>query len=111
MEPHYPLFYVFHSTSWSDRARVGDRVVTRRARSGALWLVNTMFSLAVLFVMLDARSSGVMQVLVYAGAIMVVFLFVVMLLNLGTTSSWRLCAGPLEARRRTRRTGSWPRSW
>ena len=49
----------------------------------ALWLVNTMFALSGLYVMLDAPFIGVIQVLVYAGAIMVVFLFVVMLLNLG----------------------------
>ena len=49
----------------------------------ALWLVNTMFALAGLYVMLDAPFIGVIQVLVYAGAIMVVFVFVVMLLNLG----------------------------
>jgi NADH-quinone oxidoreductase subunit J len=42
-----------------------------------------MFSLAALFAMLEAHFVGVIQVLVYAGAIMVVFLFVVMLLNLG----------------------------
>jgi NADH-quinone oxidoreductase subunit J len=51
--------------------------------AAALWLVNTMFCLAALYVMLDAHFIGVIQVLVYAGAIMVVFLFVVMLLNLG----------------------------
>jgi len=49
----------------------------------ALWLVNVMFALAGLYVMLDAPFIGVIQVLVYAGAIMVVFVFVVMLLNLG----------------------------
>jgi NADH-quinone oxidoreductase subunit J len=49
----------------------------------ALWLVNVMFALSGLYVMLDAPFVGVIQVLVYAGAIMVVFLFVVMLLNLG----------------------------
>lgn len=58
--------------------------VTRKSPvAAALWLVNTMFSLAVLYVMLDAQFIGVIQVLVYAGAIMVVFLFVIMLLNLG----------------------------
>ncbi|AMW04930.1 NADH-quinone oxidoreductase subunit J [Gemmatimonas phototrophica] len=49
----------------------------------ALWLVNVMFALAGLYVMLDAPFIGAIQVLVYAGAIMVVFVFVVMLLNLG----------------------------
>lgn len=58
--------------------------VTRKSPvSAALWLVCTMFSLAALYVMLDAHFIGAIQVLVYAGAIMVVFLFVVMLLNLG----------------------------
>jgi NADH-quinone oxidoreductase subunit J len=58
--------------------------VTRRSPvSAALWLVNTMFCLAALYVLLDAPFIGAIQVLVYAGAIMVVFVFVVMLLNLG----------------------------
>jgi len=61
--------------------------VTRRSPvAAALWLVNVMMSLAVLYVMLDAHFIGAVQVLVYAGAIMVVFLFVVMLLNLGHPS-------------------------
>jgi NADH-quinone oxidoreductase subunit J len=61
--------------------------VTRKSPvAAALWLVNTMFCLAALYVMLDAQFIGVIQVLVYAGAIMVVFLFVVMLLNLGQPS-------------------------
>ncbi len=58
--------------------------VTRRSPvAAAMWLVNTMFALAALYVMLNAQFVGAIQVLVYAGAIMVVFLFVVMLLNLG----------------------------
>lgn len=58
--------------------------ITRRSPvASALWLVLTMFSLAVLFALLDAQFIAVMQVLVYAGAIMVLFLFVIMLLNLG----------------------------
>ena len=78
--------------------------VTRESPvAAALWLVNTMFSLAALYVMLDAHFIGVIQVLVYAGAIMVVFLFVVMLLNLGHAGDvsdvrgWRgrLAAGAL----------------
>ena len=59
-------------------------VVTRKSPvSAALWLVSVMFNLAALYVMMDAHFVGAIQVLVYAGAIMVVFLFVVMLLNLG----------------------------
>jgi NADH-quinone oxidoreductase subunit J len=51
--------------------------------ASALWLIVTLFSLAALFVLLDAQFIAVLQVLVYAGAIMVLFLFVIMLLNLG----------------------------
>jgi NADH-quinone oxidoreductase subunit J len=58
--------------------------VTRRSPvAAALWLVSVMFNLAALYIMMDAHFVGVIQVIVYAGAIMVVFLFVVMLLNLG----------------------------
>ncbi len=58
--------------------------VTRRSPvAAALWLVSTMFSIAGIYVLLEAEFVAAVQVLVYAGAIMVVFLFVVMLLNLG----------------------------
>src|SRR5688572_10204083 len=58
--------------------------ITRKSPvAAALWLVNTMFCLAAIYVMMDAHFIGAIQVLVYAGAIMVVFLFVLMLLNLG----------------------------
>ncbi len=61
--------------------------VTRKSPvAAALWLVNVLFCLSALYVLLDAQFIGVIQVLVYAGAIMVVFLFVIMLLNLGEPS-------------------------
>ena len=103
MEPHYPLFYVFHFYLFGTIALASALAFVSRKSpvAAALWLVNTMFSLAALYVMLDAQFIGVMQVLVYAGAIMVVFLFVVMLLNLGHPSEladarglgWKLAAG------------------
>jgi NADH-quinone oxidoreductase subunit J len=51
--------------------------------ASALWLVMTLFALAAMYVLLDAQFIAALQVLVYAGAIMVLFLFVIMLLNLG----------------------------
>ncbi len=61
--------------------------VSRRSPvAAALWLVVVLFCLSVLYVMLNAQFIGAIQVIVYAGAIMVVFLFVVMLLNLGQAS-------------------------
>ncbi|HET6680672.1 MAG TPA: NADH-quinone oxidoreductase subunit J [Gemmatimonadaceae bacterium] len=79
------FFYTFHFYLFGLIAIASAIVfVTRKSPvAAALWLVNVLFSLAALFVMLGAHFVGVIQVIVYAGAIMVVFLFVVMLLNLG----------------------------
>jgi NADH-quinone oxidoreductase subunit J len=83
-----PLLYSFHFYLFSLIAIVAAiAFVTRRSPvAAAMWLVVTMFAIAALYIMMDAQFIGVMQVLVYAGAIMVVFLFVVMLLNLGHPS-------------------------
>jgi NADH-quinone oxidoreductase subunit J len=84
----FPLFYSFNFYVFGLVALASSLLfVTRKSPvSAAMWLVVTMFALAALYVMLDAQFVGTMQVLVYAGAIMVVFLFVVMLLNLGHPS-------------------------
>ncbi len=50
--------------------------------ASALYLVGCMCSLAVLFVLLHAQFIAVLQIIIYAGAIMVLFLFIIMLLNL-----------------------------
>lgn len=54
----------------------------RNTVAAAMSLVVTMIALAVIYVALDAHLVAALQVMVYAGAIVVVFLFVVMLLNL-----------------------------
>ena len=69
-------------------------ITRRNPVASALWLVVTLFALAGLFVLLDAQFIAVLQVLVYAGAIMVLFLFVIMLLNLGRAAPTDL-KGPL----------------
>ena len=80
-----PLFYQVHFYLFGLLAIASAiAFVTRKSPvSAALWLVSVMFNLAALYVMMGAHFIGIIQVLVYAGAIMVVFLFVVMLLNLG----------------------------
>jgi NADH-quinone oxidoreductase subunit J len=50
--------------------------------SSALSLVVSFIALAVLYISLDAFFIGIIQVLVYAGAVMVLFLFIIMLLDL-----------------------------
>jgi NADH-quinone oxidoreductase subunit J len=54
----------------------------RNPVSSALFLIATMVSLAILYLALNAPFLAVIQIIVYAGAIMVLFLFVIMLLNL-----------------------------
>lgn len=63
-------------------------VTQRKPVSSALFLVLAFFCLAVLYIMLGAEFIAVLQVIVYAGAIMVLFVFVVMLLNLRGKQSW-----------------------
>ncbi len=58
-------------------------VASRNPVASLLFLVLTLFSLAGIYVLLDAQFIAAVQVIVYAGAIMVLFLFVIMLLNLG----------------------------
>lgn len=50
----------------------------------ALCLIANFFALAILYFTLNAELLGITQVIVYTGAIMVLFLFVIMLLNLGS---------------------------
>jgi len=57
-------------------------ILHRNPVVGALSLVVSFFALAVIYVLLDAPFLAALQVIVYAGAIMVLFLFVIMLLNL-----------------------------
>jgi len=59
----------------------------------ALALIGTFFAQAGLFVVLGAHFVAAVQVIVYAGAVMVLFLFVIMLLNLGTVQVVRPAAG------------------
>ena len=59
-------------------------MITRRNPvKGVLFLIVNFFCLALLYLMLQAQFIAIIQILVYAGAIMVLFLFVIMLLNLG----------------------------
>jgi NADH-quinone oxidoreductase subunit J len=57
-------------------------IVQRNPVSSAIFLILTFFSLAGIYLLLHAEFIAAVQVIVYAGAIMVLFLFVIMLLNL-----------------------------
>ena len=61
-------------------------VVQTHPISSALSLIGVMGSLAVLYLLLGAEFIAMAQIIVYAGAIMVLFIFVIMLLNAGAES-------------------------
>jgi NADH-quinone oxidoreductase subunit J len=65
-------------------------VLLRNPVSCAMSLVMTFVALAAVFVTLDAFFIAVVQVLVYAGAVMVLFLFIIMLLDLREEKSRRV---------------------
>ena len=65
-------------------------VITRKNASRALvYLVISLLAVAVIFFVLGAPFAAALEVVVYAGAIVVLFLFVVMMLNLGRSSVLR----------------------
>ena len=74
-------------------------IINRNPVASALSLVVSFLALAALFMSLDAYFIGIIQVLVYAGAIMVLFLFIIMLLDLGAEEvrkiNWIASAGGL----------------
>lgn len=85
------LFWIFSILTLLFAAGV---IFLRSPVSSAMSLVMCFVGLAALYVTLDAFFIGVVQVLVYAGAVMVLFLFIIMLLDLGKekTRSVRLSA-------------------
>jgi len=74
-----PLFYLFVAVMLGFGAAV---VLLRNPVSSALSLVVSFAGLAALYVSLNAYFAGVLQVLVYAGAVMVLFLFIIMLMDI-----------------------------
>lgn len=74
------LFYAFAGVALGGAIGV---VAGRSPVASLLFMVATLSSVAAIYVMLEAHFLAAIQVMVYAGAIMVLFLFVIMLLNLG----------------------------
>lgn len=76
------LFYIFAGATLLFGMLVVANPFTRNPVTSAMFLVLTIVSMAGLFVLLHAFFLAAVQVLVYAGAVMVLFLFVIMLLDL-----------------------------
>jgi NADH-quinone oxidoreductase subunit J len=83
---HLALFLIFGAICV---AAAVNLLVQRHPISSALSLIVVMGSLAVLYLLLGAEFVAVIQVIVYAGAIMVLFVFVIMLLNAGVEERTR----------------------
>ena len=63
-------------------------VASRNPVHSALFLIQTLFGVAVLFVLQEAHFLAAVQIVVYAGAIVILFLFVIMLLGVDTADDW-----------------------
>jgi len=88
------LFCIFAAMAVLSALLVVANPLSRNPVTSAMFLVVTMASISGLFVLLHAFFLAAVQILVYAGAVMVLFLFVIMLLDLKE-----------EERRRARLTG------
>lgn len=74
------LFYIAAAVAWAATVRV---VTGKNAVHALLYLIVSLLAVAVMFFMLGAPFVAALEVIIYAGAIMVLFVFVMMLLNLG----------------------------
>jgi NADH-quinone oxidoreductase subunit J len=77
---HLALFFIFGLLCLGGALNL---LLQRHPINGALSLILVMASLAVLYLLLGAEFLALAQIIVYSGAIMVLFVFVIMLLNAG----------------------------
>jgi NADH-quinone oxidoreductase subunit J len=85
------LFFVFGGS-----AVLGSLMMVTRKNpvSAVIFLITVFFSTSGLFLLLDAHYLAAINIILYGGAIMVLFLFVIMLLNLGH-ADWHDLRGPM----------------
>ena len=84
------LFNIFAGLAVLSALLVVLNPLSRNPVTSAMFLVMTMISISGLFVLLGAYFLAAVQILVYAGAVMVLFLFVIMLLDLQETARRKL---------------------
>ena len=73
------LFYFLSAMALGSAILV---VVSKNAVHSVLWLIVTFFAISGHYILMNAQFLGIVNLIVYAGAIMVLFLFVIMLMNL-----------------------------
>ncbi|MGZ8541646.1 MAG: NADH-quinone oxidoreductase subunit J family protein, partial [Chitinophagaceae bacterium] len=76
-------------------------VVSKNPVYSVLWLIVTFFAISGHYILLNAQFLAIVNIIVYAGAIMVLFLFVIMLMNLNKETEpqknrWLKIAGALS---------------
>ena len=76
------LFYILSALTLVFGVLVVANPYSRNPVTSAMFLVMTIISMAGLFVLLHAFFLAVIQVMVYAGAVIVLFLFVIMLMDI-----------------------------
>jgi|YelNatPaOPRAMG01_1025707.scaffolds.fasta_scaffold01245_4 NADH-quinone oxidoreductase subunit J len=84
------LFYIFAALVLGAASLVVVNPFSRNPVTSALCLVLALGGIAGLFVLLGAYFLAAVQVLIYAGAVMVLFLFVIMVLDWKAEAQWRL---------------------
>ena len=77
------LFYFLSALALGSAILV---VLSRNPVHSVLWLIVTFFAISGHYILMNAQFLGIVNMIVYAGAIMVLFLFVVMLMNLNADS-------------------------
>ena len=73
------LFYFLSALAVGSAIMV---VISRNPVHSVLWLIVTFFAISGHYILMNAQFLGIVNLIVYAGAIMVLFLFVIMLMNL-----------------------------
>src|SRR5919107_2246549 len=77
------LFYSLSAMAVGSAVMV---VLSKNPVHSVLWLIVTFFAISGHYILMNAQFLGIVNLIVYAGAIMVLFLFVVMLMNLNADS-------------------------
>ena len=73
-------------------------VTQRNAVASALWLVSTMFALSGIYVLLQAQFIGIIQILVYVGAVSILIVFAILLTRGGGAPEGRVATGTAQLR-------------
>ncbi|WEK36185.1 MAG: NADH-quinone oxidoreductase subunit J [Candidatus Pseudobacter hemicellulosilyticus] len=92
------LFYFLSALALGSALMV---LLSRNPVHSVLWLIVTFFAISGHYILMNAQFIGIVNLIVYAGAIMVLFLFVIMLMNLNKETEpkknkWLKLAGVLS---------------